>query len=94
MKTTFLALLCIAASATTAFVIPSPRQSPLVQDNNVAITEPSAQEIPETEIVVDDFHDNQQDVEPMVESCFCAGGSICCNLTGGETDCGFGTCGI
>lgn len=86
MKTALLALTYVAAAA--ALVMPPPRQDPLVQDD-VAVAGLSSEEAPDTKILVDDLQE-----ESKVESCFCAGGSICCNLTDSKIDCGFGTCGI
>lgn len=57
---------------------------------------PTDQERSEGELSVIEAEESgktSQVAEASLESCFCAGGAICCRK-GGETDCGFGVCGI
>lgn len=43
-------------------------------------------------VVAGDFEEPETEDENL-GSCFCAGGAVCC-VRDGETDCGFGVCGI
>lgn len=148
MKTTFAILTCLAA-ATTALVIPPSDQTPLLQDEPLAVAEqasavaaaaqaPAVDQVDdfpvlliirptetetEPEAVPDGEAEKASDALPALlvdgptadapraaddddvvvvgeyadeedsGSCFCAGGAVCC-VRDGETDCGFGVCGI
>lgn len=91
MKRIIVTLFYIAAA--TALAIPSPEQSHLLQAQaQVVIAQPPLDTEPQPEIVWTEKEESTSlDVSPG--SCFCTGGALCCEKNG-ETDCGFGVCGI
>lgn len=50
---------------------------------------PTERDVHDAEVVVGQYDEDEENLG----SCFCAGGAVCC-LRDGETDCGFGVCGI
>lgn len=98
MKGITVILCCITVA--TALAIPTPEQASSLQvEAQVVIgkmpfgarpgPEPEAAE-PETALIE---RDDSQALETFSESCFCAGGAVCCQKDG-ATDCSFGVCGI
>lgn len=55
----------------------------------LVIDGPTERDAQEAEVVVGEYDKDEENLG----SCFCAGGAVCC-LRDGETDCGFGACGI
>lgn len=55
----------------------------------LVIDGPTERDVHEAEVVVGEYDKDEENLG----SCFCAGGAVCC-LRDGETDCGFGACGI
>lgn len=92
MKTSILATLCCVAAA-TAMVIPSnDQQVPLVQ-SQAEPPDPDPKGLTVIETIAGHKENAQVTVEVLPGSCFCTGGSICCER-GGETNCDLGICGI
>lgn len=90
MKSIIIILCCIASA--TALVIPSPEQVPLAQAQGQVVVETSPRAArPEAEALI--VREESTSLEASSKSCFCTGGALCCEK-GGETDCGFGVCGI
>lgn len=84
--------LCYIAIA-TALVIPSSnKQVPLVH-SKVALLEASPQDIPLPGIGLADKKDPEVLEELPIISCFCTGGTLCCERDG-KADCSFGLCGM
>lgn len=85
-----------------ALVIPlSTDQKPLFLDKSIHNTLPIANDSPHGKSIVASGSDVKKDdknipePKPTIMSCFCAGGSTCCNLSDGTADCAsYGLCGV
>lgn len=92
MKTSIFATLCYIATATSLVIPTNEQQLPLVQSEGESL-ESSPHSLTVIETIAGNKENPQVIMEVLPSSCFCTGGSICCERNG-KTDCDLGVCGI